>query len=101
MHGQRGPIGGYKLAVAPEQLTIAAVVELRGGPAVSVRLSRCRECPGAGNCPARQALSEACAAAYRELGTLAPSDAMQNPRPASAQVLETTPVGDEPDPELP
>ena len=108
VHGQRGPIGGYKLAVAPEQLTIAAVVELLGGPlfpfvclAREPHGERCRECPGAGNCPARQALSEACAAAYRVLGTVALSDIMHTPRPANAQALEPEPAGEEREPRLP
>ncbi|HSU38623.1 MAG TPA: Rrf2 family transcriptional regulator [Polyangiaceae bacterium] len=108
VHGHRGPIGGYKLAVAPEELTIAAVVELLGGPlfpfvclAREPHGERCRECPGAGNCPARQALSEACAAAYRVLGTLALSDIMQNPRLANEQLPAPLPEGDEADPELP
>ena len=108
VHGQRGPIGGYKLAVPPEQLTIAAVVELLGGPlfpfvclAREPYGERCRECPGAESCPARQALSEACAAAYRVLGTLALSDIMRNPQPANEQALEADTDGDGTDRELP
>src|SRR5689334_11970096 len=75
VRGQRGPIGGYQLAVAPELLTIAEVVETLGGPLFPFAClgreqngERCRECPGAQACAARQALSGACDAAYRELG---------------------------------
>jgi len=81
VRGQRGPVGGYQLAVAPEHLKIADVVETLGGPlfpfaclAREPHDERCRECPGAHACPARQALSGACAAAYRALGSLALSD---------------------------
>jgi Rrf2 family protein len=90
VRGQRGPIGGYQLAVSPEELKIADVVELLGGPlfpfaclAREPHGERCRECPGVESCPARQALSGACAAAYRVLGALALSDIMRNSAPAN------------------
>ncbi len=102
VRGQRGPIGGYQLAVSPEELTIAEVVELLGGPlfpfaclAREPRGERCRECPGEENCPARQALSGACAAAYNALGRLALSDIMRNSAPAN-ELLGGVVEGEEP-----
>ena len=81
VRGHRGPVGGYQLAVPPELLTIAEVVETLGGPLFPFSClsrdpngERCRECPGAEACPARQALSGACAAAYRALSALSLSD---------------------------
>jgi Rrf2 family protein len=98
VRGHRGPIGGYQLAIAPEALTIAEVVETLGGPLFPFAClgresegERCRECPGAALCPAREALSGACAAAYRALGALALSDVLaQLPvePPANTQALE-------------
>jgi Rrf2 family protein len=100
VRGQRGPIGGYQLAVAPETLTIADVVESLGGPlfpfvclAREPPGERCRECPGADACPARAALSGACAAAYRALGAVALSDIMRHSPPANELDLD---LGDEP-----
>jgi len=81
VRGQRGPVGGYQLAVPANTLTIAEVVETLGGPLFPFSClssdpngERCRECPGAEACPARQALQGACAAAYRALGSVALSD---------------------------
>lgn len=87
VRGHRGPIGGYELAVPADSLTIAMVVESLGGPlfpyaclAREPNAERCRECPGAAACPARSALSGACAAAYRELGAMALSDIANDSR---------------------
>jgi Rrf2 family protein len=98
VRGQRGPIGGYQLAVAPELLTIAEVVETLGGPLFPFAClgrephgERCRECPGVASCPAREALSGACAAAYRALGALALSDIINqlpSEAPANSQAFE-------------
>jgi Rrf2 family protein len=98
VRGHRGPIGGYQLAVAPEALTIAEVVETLGGPLFPFAClgrepngERCRECPGAESCPAREALSGACAAAYRALGALALSDILsqlQSEAPANSQAFD-------------
>jgi Rrf2 family protein len=95
VRGQRGPIGGYQLAVPPEELSIAELVELLGGPlfpfaclAREPHGERCRECPGAENCPAQAALSGACAAAYRVLGKLALSDLIRDSPPANEQARE-------------
>jgi len=85
VRGHRGPIGGYELAVPADSLTIATVVESLGGPlfpyaclAREPNAERCRECPGAAACPARSALSQACAAAYQVLGAMALSDVVKN-----------------------
>ncbi|HTQ05541.1 MAG TPA: Rrf2 family transcriptional regulator [Polyangiaceae bacterium] len=90
VRGRRGPIGGYELAVPAEALTIAEVVESLGGPlfpfaclAREPNGERCRECPGADMCPARRALSGACAAAYRELGAMALADIAAEPQGAN------------------
>jgi Rrf2 family protein len=98
VRGQRGPIGGYQLAVAPELLTIAEVVETLGGPLFPFAClgreadgERCRECPGVASCPAREALSGACAAAYRALAGLALSDILNQlptEAPANTQAFE-------------
>lgn len=87
VRGHRGPIGGYELAVPPDSLTIATLVESLGGPlfpyaclAREPNAERCRECPGASACPARSALAGACAAAYRVLGALALSDVVKESR---------------------
>src|SRR5262249_30617483 len=76
-----------ELAVPADSLTIATVVESLGGPlfpyaclAREPNAERCRECPGAGACPARRALSEACAAAYQVLGAMALSDVVRDSR---------------------
>jgi Rrf2 family protein len=96
VRGHRGPVGGYELAVPANALTIAEVVESLGGPlfpfsclAREPNEERCRECPGAEACPAKQALAGACAAAYRALGNLALSDvagALPEPTPANEPV---------------
>ena len=44
---------------------------------------RCRECPGPDACPARQALSGACAAAYQVLSKMALSDIVAAERGAN------------------
>jgi Rrf2 family protein len=87
VRGHRGPVGGYELAVPADALTIATVDESLGGPlfpyaclAREPNAERCRECPGAAACPARSALSAACAAAYRELGAMALSDVVEQSR---------------------
>jgi Rrf2 family protein len=97
VRGQRGPIGGYQLAVAPEALSIAEVVETLGGPLFPFAClgrepdgERCRECPGAHACPAQHALAGACAAAYRALGALVLSDILSElatEAPANSQTL--------------
>lgn len=82
VRGHRGPVGGYELAVPAAALTIAQVVETLGGPLFPFMClrreanddERCRECPGEDACAAQQALSGACAAAYRVLKDLALSD---------------------------
>jgi Rrf2 family protein len=97
VRGHRGPVGGYELAIPANALTIAEVVETLGGPlfpftclAREPNEERCRECPGAEACPAKQALAGACAAAYRALGNLALSDvagALPETTPANEPVL--------------
>jgi Rrf2 family protein len=97
VRGHRGPVGGYELAIPANALTIAEVVETLGGPlfpfsclAREPNEERCRECPGAEACPAKQALAGACAAAYRALGNLALSDvagALPETTPANEAVL--------------
>jgi Rrf2 family protein len=97
VRGHRGPVGGYELAIPANALTIAEVVETLGGPlfpfsclAREPNEERCRECPGADACPAKQALAGACAAAYRALGNLALSDVagvLPEPTPANEPVL--------------
>ncbi len=81
VRGRRGPIGGYELAIPAHTLTIAEVVESLGGPLFPFAClarqpdgKRCAECPATEACPARRALSGACAAAYQALGALALSD---------------------------
>jgi Rrf2 family protein len=94
VRGHRGPVGGYELAIPANALTIAEVVETLGGPlfpftclAREPNEERCRECPGAEACPAKQALAGACAAAYRALGNLALSD-------VAGVLPETTPANE-------
>ncbi|HWP09194.1 MAG TPA: Rrf2 family transcriptional regulator [Polyangiaceae bacterium] len=81
VRGHRGPVGGYELAVPAETLSIAEVVETLGGPLFPFSClsrepneDRCRECPGNDACPAQQALSGACQAAYGVLRGLVLSD---------------------------
>jgi Rrf2 family protein len=87
VRGRRGRVGGYQLAVDPETLSIAEVVESLGGPLFpfaclvgGVHAERCRECPGTAACPARSALSGACADAYRALRSLVLADLLVEPR---------------------
>jgi Rrf2 family protein len=77
VRGRRGRVGGYQLAVDPEALSIAEVVESLGGPlfpfvclAREPLAERCRECPGSLVCPAQNALSSASNAAYAALRSL-------------------------------
>jgi len=84
--GRRGRVGGYQLAVDPDVLSIAEVVESLGGPLFPFaclhggsRAERCRECPGTATCPARIALAGACADAYRALRSLVLSDLVVEP----------------------
>lgn len=80
---ERGRVGGYWLAVAPEAINIAEVVESLSGPvfpfpclADSAGAERCRQCPGVGACPARAALASASAAAYGALKSLSLADVL-------------------------
>ena len=87
VRGQRGRVGGYQLAVDPEALSIAEVVESLGGPLFPFaclssggQAQRCRECPGTASCSARSALAGACADAYRSLCSMVLSDLLVEPR---------------------
>ena len=57
VESRQGPFGGYRLAVAPKQVTLLAVLEAVQGPA---ELNECFEAPGAceraGHCPVRAQL---------------------------------------------
>ena len=103
VRGHRGPVGGYELAVPAATLTIAEVVETLGGPLFPFMClgrkeneERCRECPGNEACPAQQALSGACAAAYRVLQGLALSEVaglLPDKPPANEPADEAAPAG--------
>ncbi|HEY3494872.1 MAG TPA: Rrf2 family transcriptional regulator [Polyangiaceae bacterium] len=87
VRGRRGRVGGYQLAVDPETLSIAEVVESLGGPLFPFAClhggphpERCRECPGTAACPARSALADACADAYRALRSRVLADLLAEPR---------------------
>lgn len=87
VRGRRGRVGGYQLAVDPEVLSIAEIVESLGGPLFPFAClhagphpERCRECPGTAVCPARSALSGACTDAYRALRSVVLSDLLAEPR---------------------
>jgi Rrf2 family protein len=87
VRGRRGRVGGYQLAVDPESLSIAEVVESLGGPlfpfaclAGGPHAERCRECPGTAACPARNALAGACNEAYRALRGLVLADLLGDTR---------------------
>lgn len=92
LRGHRGSVGGYELAVPPDVLSIAEIVETLGGPLFPFTClsrepneERCRECPGNDACPAQQALSGACQAAYGVLRGMVLSDVARNsPAPAPA-----------------
>jgi len=97
VRGHRGPVGGYELAIPAEALSIADVVETLGGPLFPFSClsrepneDRCRECPGNDACPAQQALSGACQAAYGVLRGLVLSDIAHSipaPPPANEPAL--------------
>jgi Rrf2 family protein len=83
VQGRRGRVGGYELAVDPNKLTVAEVVESLGGPVfpiVCLRQEpgrvplRCEECPGAGLCPAKLALCSANREVRRVLSSISLSD---------------------------
>jgi Rrf2 family protein len=86
VQGQRGRVGGYWLAVAPEAISIARVVEILSGPVFPFPCldrqgsERCRQCPGPDACPARNALEGASAAAYEALRSLSLADVVGAPR---------------------
>jgi Rrf2 family protein len=87
VRGRRGRVGGYQLAVDPDSLSIAEIVESLGGPMFPFaclhrgpHVERCRECPGTAACPARNALAGACNDAYRALRSLVLSDLLVEPR---------------------
>jgi Rrf2 family protein len=89
VQGQRGRVGGYWLAVAPEAISIARVVEILSGPVFPFPCldrrngsERCRQCPGPEACPARNALEGASVAAYEALRSLSLADVIQGSRPA-------------------
>jgi Rrf2 family protein len=86
VHGRRGRVGGYELAVDPNELTVAEVVESLGGPVFPIiclrhepgRLpKRCRECPGTGRCPAELALKGAELEVHRVLSSISLSDLVE------------------------
>jgi Rrf2 family protein len=79
VQGRRGRVGGYELAVDPNELTVAEVVESLGGPVFPIiclrhEAKRCRECPGTGRCPAELALRSAEVEVHRVLSSISLSD---------------------------
>ena len=86
VHGRRGRVGGYELAVDPNDLTVAKVVESLGGPVFPIVClrhepggvpKRCRECPGTGRCPAELALRSAEHEVHRVLSSISLSDLVE------------------------
>jgi Rrf2 family protein len=83
VQGRRGRVGGYELAVDPNELTVEEVVESLGGPVFPIVClrrepgrapKRCRECPGSGRCPAELALRSADLEVRRVLSSISLSD---------------------------
>ena len=86
VHGRRGRVGGYELAVDPNELTVAEVVESLGGPVFPIVClrhepggvpKRCRECPGTDRCPAELALRSAEHEVHRVLSSISLSDLVE------------------------
>jgi Rrf2 family protein len=86
VHGRRGRVGGYELAVDPNVLTVADVVDSLSGPVfpmVCLRAepgngsTRCRECPGNGRCAAEMALRSADTEVRRVLSSISLSDLVE------------------------
>ena len=98
VHGRRGRVGGYELAVDPKELTVADVVESLGGPVFPIVClrhdpghapKRCRECPGTGRCPAELALRSADDEVHRVLSSISLSDLVAGvAEPEVCRVLE-------------
>jgi Rrf2 family protein len=65
LQSRRGPAGGYRLAVAPSEITVAQVVRILNGPlalttCTSVnRYARCEECHDEATCVVRGVMREA------------------------------------------
>ena len=89
VHGKRGRVGGYELAVDPDELTLADVVEILSGPVFPIvclraepgRASRCQECPGKQRCAAEIALRRANSEVRRVLSSLSLSDLVEQTGP--------------------
>jgi len=104
VHGRRGRVGGYELAVDPNELTVADVVESLGGPVFPILClrqepgrapKRCRECPGTGRCPAELALRGADVEVHRVLSSISLSDLVSGvaePEPLGLDSRPTPPV---------
>lgn len=103
VHGRRGRVGGYELAVDPNELTVAEVVESLGGPVFPIvclqqepgqKAKRCRECPGTGRCPAELALRNADVEVHRVLSSISLSDLVAEVAASAPQRISEPPPPD-------
>lgn len=91
LEGLRGPSGGYALARAPDQISLASVVEILDGPlflavdCLSPGAPPCADCPR-GGCSLRRALGAANQAAGKALENIAISDLADGARIPSGPV---------------
>lgn len=83
VHSKKGPGGGYYLAQAPEDVSVAEVLRLTGGAIAPVgclsktRYERCEECPDEKTCGVRLVLREAHEASIRVLEKMRLADMMR------------------------
>jgi Rrf2 family protein len=79
---RRGRAGGYSLRQAPDELSIARIIDIIDGHASQfacldpVRPERCRECPGLGACAAQVVLNQMGVASQRVLQQMTLADLM-------------------------
>jgi Rrf2 family protein len=88
---KRGRGGGYSLRHAPEELSIARVIDIVDGHASQfacldpIRPKRCQECPGKGPCAAQLVLNQMGVASQRVLQSMTLADLMVPQLEASNQ----------------
>lgn len=88
---KRGRGGGYSLRQAPQDLTVARIIDIVDGHASQfacldpVRPTRCQECPGPGVCAAQVVLNQMGNASQRVLENLTLADLMVPQLEASNQ----------------
>lgn len=100
LQGLRGPSGGYALAIEPDSISLARVIEILDGPlflaidCLNPGAEPCVECSGA-DCALRQALGSADRSAWKALELVSVRDLVRERRGDSQTVQRASRGKDE------